>query len=137
MIQAEQKTELNASAEEVWEIVSNFNAFPRYIELVENSIIKTEDKGTVRTLTLGNGETLKEKLIRYDFDDKTIQYTIVEGPLPVKNYLATMTVAPTEDGCLFTWSGKFNGAGMSDEDAAETMSGVYQLGCEGLKRIFG
>ena len=136
MIRTAREVELSASADTVWEIVSNFNAFTRYIALVDDSHIDPAASGTVRTLTLSSGDVLKEKLIRYDYDKKVLQYTIVEGPLPVKDYLSTMTVIPTSDGCRFVWSGEFNAEGMSDAQACEVMEGIYQLGCDGLQKIF-
>jgi hypothetical protein len=65
-----------------------------------------------------------------------LQYSIVDGPLPVADYLSTMKLTAAEEGCELEWSGDFNAAGASDEDARETMTGIYQMGFDGLAKLF-
>ena len=60
-------------------------------------------------------------------------YTIEDGPLPVKNYKATLSVKPKDKGSLITWSAKFDAKGASDADAAKAITGVFEGGTTALQ----
>lgn len=71
----------------------------------------TEDVvGAVRRVTLGNGATGTEKLIRKDSKAYLLTYSFETAPLPVENYLSTIQLLPT---CTpghthVVWSASFN-----------------------------
>ena len=137
MISISMKTQINAPAADVWAVISDFNALPKYVAAAVESKVDGEGVGTVRTLTLPDGALLRERLEQLDADGMSLQYSILDGPLPVADYLSTMKVTPSEDGCELEWSCEFNAAGASDEDARTAMTGIYQMGFDGLAKLFG
>ncbi len=137
MISISMKTQINAPAADVWAVISDFNALPKYVAAAVESKVDGEGVGTVRTLTLPDGTLLRERLEQLDADGMSLQYSILDGPLPVADYLSTMKVTPSEDGCELEWSSEFNAAGASDEDARTAMTGIYQMGFDGLAKLFG
>ena len=75
-----------------------------------------EGDAVFRTLTLGNGVKIKEKLI--DKTSTSYRYTIVESPLPVKNFEAQFSVTPDEDAVNLVWSATYDAAdGKTEKDA--------------------
>ena len=66
-----------------------------------------------------------------------MSYEIVEGPLPVEDYLSTLTVTPDGDGCRVSWSGRFRANGVPDEKACEIITGIYTAGLDALAKRFG
>ncbi len=68
-----------------------------------------------------------------------MRYSIVESPLPVGDYLATLRVRDRDDGasCTVEWSSEFEPVGAPEPDAVKVIEGIYQAGFENLKRIFG
>ncbi|MBM9513687.1 SRPBCC family protein [Desulfogranum marinum] len=136
MISISMKTQINAPAADVWAVISDFNALPKYVAAAVESKVDGEGIGAVRTLTLPDGALLQERLEQLDTDEMFLQYSIVDGPLPVADYLSTMKLTAAEEGCELEWSGDFNAAGASDEDARETMAGIYQMGFDGLAKLF-
>lgn len=131
------KTQINASAADVWAVIGDFNALPKFVAAAVESKIEGEGLGAVRVITLPDGAILKERLEAYDGEGMVLKYSLAEGPLPVENYLASMAVTPTEDGCEFEWSSRFDANGVSDEEARAAISGVYDLGAAGLAKMFG
>lgn len=143
----EEKIEINAPTKTVWIKLHNFGDMGAWhpavkkTEIIEGELHKP---GVVRVLTLQDGGTIKEKLLNYKFKDKTFEYAIVDGVLPVSDYVSTVTVNEAKDGkSVVIWKGNFKRkdtsdkpvAGQGDEDAVKTITGVYKGGLENLKKI--
>ena len=137
MINVSTKTTLNAPAETVWALISDFGSLSEYVEAATTCVLEGEGIGAVRVITLPDGAILKERLERLEADTMTLEYSITEGPLPVADYRSVMTLTETEGGCTLSWEGRFLADGASDEEAAAAMKGIYEMGFSGLARIFG
>lgn len=136
MITISMKTRINAPAADVWAVIGDFNALPKFVEAAVESSVDGEGIGTVRTITLPDGAKLLERLEAYDAEKMMVKYSILKGPLPVADYMSVMQLNPTDAGCELEWSSAFNAAGASDEEARTTLEGVYQMGFDGLAKIF-
>lgn len=138
MTKVEMKTTVNGSSEKVWDVLGDFNGLPRFLAAVTQSVVEGSGVGAVRTLSLAGGGQIRERLEAFDPDERTLKYSIMDGPLPVKDYLSTVRVAPTGDGRTDVfWSSTFEPSGASEADARKAIEGVYQLGFEGLHKLFG
>lgn len=129
------KTDLAASADEVWKMIGGFNALPDWHPSVETSELTEE--GQTRTLALAGGGHLVEKLVSVDDGARTYSYSIESGVLPVANYQAEITVREGEQGCEVEWSSDFEALGTPDNDAVKAIQGVYQAGFDNLRKMFG
>ena len=132
-------TPLPVSAKQVWDLIGSFNALPNWHPIVERSEVK-EDKPTrttTRTLHLVGGGTVVEKLTAMDDDEKVYSYEILESPLPVKGYKATLRVHEDGTGSKVEWSSDFEAVGASNDDAVKAIQDIYDAGFENLKKIFG
>jgi len=126
------------SPETIWKMIGGFNSMPEWHPLVAKCDIETEGNTTLRRLHLVGGGTVLEKLERSDEDGQSYSYTIVESPLPVKNYSATIKVSETEGGgCSIEWSSEFEAQGAPENDAAKAIEGIYQAGFDNLRKMFG
>ena len=98
-----------------------------------------EDGATLRTLSLAGGGTIVERLERVDDTERSYTYSILSGPLPVADYVATLRVRANEGGlgCTIEWSSEFTPTGAPESDAVAAIRGVYEAGFENLKRMFG
>ena len=130
--------ELQASAEKVWELIGGFNSLPTWHPAVEKSRIEGEGRGQVRTLDLAGGATIRERLDRADENARSYTYSILESPLPVADYVATISVREAGDGvCVVEWSSEFAPDGLPEAAAVEIIESVYQAGFVGLTEKFG
>jgi hypothetical protein len=83
----------------------------------------------MRTLDLGGGASITEKLVAYDPVGHSYTYAITKSPLPVKNYVSVIRLTPAGDGkTLMKWSSTFDASGASDDKAKEAIGGIYDAG---------
>lgn len=128
---------LNVSPEKLWEMIGGFNALPDWHPAVEKS--ELDEEGQVRRLSLAGGGTMVERLQKIDNNERVYSYSIEDSPLPVSNYISTIRVREDGDGkhSVVEWTSDFAPAGMSETDAMKAVQGVYQLGLDNLKKMFG
>jgi len=133
-------TDLAVPAQTVWDVIGGFNAVPDWHPAVAKSETTEESGAKVRTLTLvGGAGKIVERLESVDPGERTYTYSILSGPLPVANYVASIRVREKSNGqgCTIEWSSEFEAAGASEGDAAAAVRGIYEAGFENLKRMFG
>lgn len=123
-------------ADKVWELISGFNALPQWHPAIKES--KLDSGGTVRTLELNGGGSVVEKLEQFANKERVCSYSILQGPLPVANYLSTIKVKEDSDGksCTIDWSSEFQPAGAPEADAVKVIQSIYQAGFDSLKKMF-
>lgn len=128
------KTELDASAADVWKIVGDFGAID-FLTLVLEVSVEGEGIGAVRTITLPEEGKVVERLDALDAEAMTITYSILESTLPIDNYVATMTVTESgESKATFIWFSTFTAKGVPDEEAKKLIEDLYTGGFEDLKK---
>jgi hypothetical protein len=137
MAKVSMQTELNIPVQQVWDLIGGFNALPDWHPAVEKS--ELEKGGTVRKLSLAGGGTIVEKLEKIDDYEHLYTYSIIDSPLPVANYTATIRVRQSDDGkkTIVEWSSTFNPAGAPESEAVNIIQDIYRAGFENLKKIFG
>lgn len=127
----------------VWERVRDFNALPRWHPAIRESRIENgepSDKiGCVRDFRLQNGDRIREKLLGLSDYDLFCTYSILESPMPLTDYIATLRLTPVTDGdqTFAEWSAEFDCAlEAADELVTGIGQGVFQAGFDALKRHF-
>lgn len=133
-----------ARASDVWARVRDFNGLPKWHPRIRDSRIEdglpADKVGCVRNFNLQNGDNIREKLLGLSDYDLFCSYAILESPMPLTDYVATLRLTPVTDGqrCFAEWSAEFESA---PEDEADLVSGiganVFQGGFDALKRHFG
>ena len=132
---------IDAPATKVWEKVRDFNALPRWHPRIRESRIENgepSDKvGCIRDFNLQNGDRIRERLLGLSDFDMFCTYAILESPMPLTDYVATLRLTPVTDGdkTFAEWSAEFECA---TEVAADLVAGigqnVFQAGFDALKR---
>ena len=133
-----------APAADIWEKIRGFNDLPRWHPVVATSRILDEMRqdqiGCVRDFRLQNGDQITEKLVGLSDYDMTVTYIILESPMPLTHYVATLRLTPiTDSNATFAeWSAEFD-CDVADEEELVTGIGndVFQAGFDALKRHFG
>jgi Polyketide cyclase / dehydrase and lipid transport len=132
---------INAPAGRVWERVRDFNALPRWVPAVRESRIENgepADKiGCVRAFRLQNGDPLREKLLGLSDFDYFCTYSILESPMPLTDYIATLRLTPVTDGdrTFAEWTAEFECAPeVAQELVSNIGQNVFQAAFESLKR---
>lgn len=139
MVRFSMNTILNVPAEVAWKIVGDFNGLPKFIPAIIQSVTEGKGVGATRTLTLQDGEQIIEKLDHFEEEvSKILSYTIVSSHLPVKDYRAVMQVLRLgKNKCMFMWSSTFIPNEVTEAEAVDLIKGIYAMGMDGLKILFG
>lgn len=133
-IEVKKKREAPGKPDELWAVVGDFCAIKDWHPAVVECEEFEEGGDTYRTLTLGDGGKIKEKLT--DKDDTSYSYEIIEGPLPVKNYSATLEVdeEDEENRLEIEWEAEFDADGVEDAKAEEIITGIFNDGVSSIKK---
>src|SRR5271163_2662676 len=123
MPSAKTTADINLPPDELWQIIGGFGSRPDWIPEVCQS--RLGDGGRVRYLHDPIGRPFVEKLELYDAAARSYSYSIVESPIAVSDYLATISVSPVNGGreSHVEWSTRFTPAGISEQQARENFEG--------------
>jgi hypothetical protein len=122
----------------VWACIGGFGSLETWHPAVTACDVESDDNGDVRTLTLGDGSRIVERLDAHNNEARSYTYTILEaGPLPVQDYQSTINVTGHGAVAKVKWTSKFSARGASEADAQAAISGVYTGGFAALIQKFG
>jgi hypothetical protein len=89
--------------------------------------------GTRRTCTFPDGAKIVESISAHDDTGMKYTYTIVEGAVPMRDYVSTIEVIPVDArSCKLQWSGTFEPLGPEAEVSA-FVAGVYEAGLDSVR----
>lgn len=135
MAQVTVSVTLAASAERVWDFIGGFQSLAEWSSSIKTSL--PEQGGRVRRLKTTDGAIIAERLQSFSEADKSYSYTIVSGPIPVKNYRSTLRVTgePGASSCVAEWSSEFDAAEGVEEVMVGAFQHLYETAFVDLKRI--
>ncbi|MFD3686020.1 SRPBCC family protein [Nocardiopsis sp. NPDC058631] len=95
---------IDAGAEEVWSVVSDFASGP--VRMAPGFVTSSRaEGGDVREVVFADGTVVRERLVSSDGESRRIAYAVVGGVDGLAHDNASMTVVPEgEDGCRLVWS---------------------------------
>jgi hypothetical protein len=134
---------IEAGAEAVWSRIRDFNGLPSWHPLIADSRIENgepADKiGCIRHFHTRDGGMIRERLLALSDYDYSCTYEILESPMGVANYVATLKLTPITDGnrAFAEWSAEFDCAEGRERELTEAIGdGVFQGGFDALKRHY-
>lgn len=135
---------IGAPADRIWQTVRDFNALPDWVPAVRESRIEggqpSDQVGCVRAFRLEDGGFLRERLLALSDYDYSVTYAILESPMGVENYIATLKLMPVTDGgrTFAEWTAEFDCDPAAEADlVANIGNGVFQAAFDALKARFG
>jgi hypothetical protein len=134
---------IDAAADTVWSRIRDFNALPLWHPAIADSRIENNEPsdrvGCIRHFHTRDGAMLRERLLALSDYDYTQTYEILESPMGVANYVATLKLTPITDGArsFAEWSAEFDcEEGRENELTQLIGQNVFQGGFDALKRHF-
>ena len=126
--------EAKGTVDKAWAALGDFCGIKDWHPAIANCVLSEKDGAKIRTLTTKDGGVLVEKMTQWDDAGHSYGYAILEGPLPVANYVSTIAVKDGSAGAVsITWSSTFDPKGASEEDARKVIAGIYDAGLGALK----
>ena len=141
-----EKIEIDANPEKVWEIVKNFMKYD-WNSSIQKVIAENNEVGAERKLEFDGGKFVKQKLEKLDETKKLISWRIVETSneiMPVNSYAAKVFVKESENGkTLVNYkAGFYRGfmgndppESLNDENSKKKVAIFIKNSLEGLKSI--
>ena len=135
---------INAPASKVWERIRDFNGLPKWHPRIRESRIEdalpADKVGCIRNFNLQNGDNIREQLLGLSDYDLFYSYSMLEGPMPLSDYIATLRITPVTEGdrTFIEWSAEFECDPENEDDLVSGIgTNVFQGGFDALKRHFG
>lgn len=122
---------IRATPAQIWPLIVDFNGLPKIHPAITASELEqgaTQTAvGVVRKITLPDGY-VRERLIALDVDNWELHYAILDGIMPVSDYVAVVKLTPKADGTtLAEWWADFKTLpGHDEQEVAQNVSeGVF------------
>jgi NADPH:quinone reductase len=134
-------TIIDAPIQRVWAVLRDFNSHDQWHAVVDHSRIesgaRSDQVGCIRNFALKDGNHIREQLLTLDDRQYKSTYCIVEATVPLRRYVATVTLKPVTDGnrTFWHWESTFaTPPGMERELREMVATGVYEAGFANLRR---
>jgi Polyketide cyclase / dehydrase and lipid transport len=132
-----------APANVVWTIVRDFNALPKWTPFVVGSRIEqnrpSDQIGCIRNFNLNDGGRIRERLLALSDYEMSFEYSILESPMGVENYIATFRLIPLTDSdhTFAEWTAEFDAAPDREDGLVDSIGrNVFAVGLAALKARF-
>jgi hypothetical protein len=134
---------IDAAADVVWSRIRDFNALPVWHPGIADSRIENSEPsdriGCIRHFHTRDGGMIRERLLALSDYEFSCTYEILESPMGVADYVATLKLTPITDGqrSFAEWSAEFECAEGREQELTDLIGqGVFQGGFDALKRHF-
>ncbi len=115
---------IDATPDEVWQVVSDAGAISTWFPLIEES----SASDGVRHCTMKGGGKLEEEVVTSDDELRRFQYRITGGDMPVDFHLGTVDVLDVDGRALVVYS-----TDVTPDEVARQMDRALADGLQGLK----
>jgi NADPH:quinone reductase-like Zn-dependent oxidoreductase len=140
MIRVVRSAIVDAPIERVWAVLRDFNSHTAWHAVVAESHIErgepSDQVGCVRNFTLRDGNHIREQLLTLSDRDHVSTYCILDATIPLRRYVATVTLKRVTDGdrTFWHWESTFDVPRGREREFADLVGrGVYEGGFDGLR----
>ncbi|HEV3036917.1 MAG TPA: SRPBCC family protein [Candidatus Angelobacter sp.] len=129
---------IKAPIEIVWEYIRDFNGLPKWFPGVTDSRLEADklsgQVGCIRNFGLEGGARMREQLLAFSDHAHSCTYRMLEGPLPVQNYVGTVRLLPVTEGDLTfaEYQVDFECAREQENELTSSLSKIYRGAFEHL-----
>jgi hypothetical protein len=131
-VEVREVVEIKAAPATVWAKIGDWCAIKAWHPAIANCEASKKGGSNFRTLTLKDGGKIVEKMTKTS--KTSYSYDIIDGPLPVKNYSATLAAKADSLGSTdLVWTANFQPKGKTDAEAAAVIKGIFVDGLKAIK----
>jgi NADPH2:quinone reductase len=142
MVEVRQSTIIDAPIADVWRILRDFNGHDRWHPAVTTSAIEgggpTDAVGSVRRFRLTNGGELREQLLSLSDAHCSLTYCLLEAPLPLMGYVASIRLKRVTDGdrTFWEWRSEFRPPRHRQDELVRLVTqDIYQGGFAAIRHL--
>ncbi len=128
---------VNITKEKAWKKISNIVGLPTWVVDVKKTTYlskKRRNRGAIRKITFADGNTIEEHVVAWK-EGEYFTYIATEG-LPLRAYIATISIKPKNKKVQITWQSYFNSKKMSAKQFTEFVKFIesfYEASLKNLK----
>jgi NADPH:quinone reductase len=142
MVKVVRSTIIDAPIDEVWQLLRDFNQHDSWHPAVAVSRIEerrsADEVGCVRDFALAAGGAIREQLLSLSDRDYSFTYCILDAPLPLDGYVATVRLKPVTDGnrTFWHWQSEFKPPPDREVELARMVGeDIYEAGFSAIRAI--
>jgi len=142
MVEVRRSTVLEAPIEEVWAILRDFNGHETWHPSVSASRLEDGASGdmigAVRDFRLHDGSRIREQLLALSDVETSFTYCIIEAPVMLRNYHATVRLRPvTSDGqCFWEWWARFDPSAADKQRLSRFVAhDIFEAGFQSVRAL--
>ena len=141
LVEVSEQAIINASANDVWKTIRTFDGVEKYLPMISHSEVDGKGVGSTRTCTIsgieGQGDSKAvEKLDYLNDDERTISYSILEIPMPVKDMVNTVQIKDLGNSkSEIIWKSRFEPNGIPEDQANKMIQDILLMAISGLKTL--
>jgi len=135
MIRIVRSTVVQRPVATVWALLRDFNGHAQWHPAVAESRIErgrwADAVGCVRHFKLADGAELREQLLALSDATTTLRYGLLDTPIPLLNYVASVRLVPVTDGdvTFWQWSCSFDTVPGQEQAMTEIVgTQIYEAG---------
>jgi NADPH:quinone reductase len=133
---------IDAPIDRVWQLLRDFNGHDRWHPAVAFSEIENGEPsdrvGCVRRFRLRAGGVLRERLLKLSDLERAFTYCILESPIPLNGYVASVVLKEVTDGArtLWVWSSEFEAPEDREAELAALVGqSIYEAGFGAVRSL--
>jgi hypothetical protein len=132
---------IDAPVHKVWQTIRPFDALPAWHPHVASCVVAEQQPadrvGCIRRIKQHEGGTVVETLLALSDLEHRIVYDIVESPMPVRNYIASLALHEITEGSktFAIWSVEFDTPDDQRERMIATLQDVFRSGLLKLNEL--
>jgi hypothetical protein len=134
---------IDAPVAQVWSVIRDFNGLPAWTPFAAESRIeqgaRADQVGCIRNFRLKDGGLIRERLLALSDFDFSMAYQILESPMAVEDYVATLRLFPVTDGdrTYAEWSAEFGCRPEREQELVNQIGrNVFLVGLKALQARF-
>jgi carbon monoxide dehydrogenase subunit G len=117
---------IDAAPDEVWSVLGDLSATPEWIP----GVVTAEVIGDERLCRTADGNEIRERIVDYSTEARTLSYEQSHVPLPIERSRGTLRVVADGTRAQVEWEADFD----ADEEVAMMVDGYYRQTLEALRR---
>jgi NADPH:quinone reductase len=140
MVEVRKSTIVDAPIEQVWAMLRDFNGHDNWHPAVAMSMIEggalADMIGAVRDFQLADGSRIREQLLSLNDHQHSFEYCILDSPLPLIGYVASVKLKPVTDGdqTFLEWRSRFATPPHREKELTKLVGeGIYEAGFQAIK----
>lgn len=123
----------NQNADIVWNQLGRFCGITQWQSLVESCLVEERSDGFYRVVVMKDNTAYTERLERFSHPQRTFEYAIVNGPLPVTGYVSRFEIVPVDnDHARLIWQAWYDQPDKAPAEVAKQLSALYRNGITGM-----